>query len=145
VTPFVIRPVPPEETRALRQAVLRPHQQLHELSDQEPADAIALGAFDGDALVSVGLVGPEGGPGSWRVRGMATAPEARGRGAGTAILAALVEHAIAHGATRIWCHVRTPARSLYERAGFEVVSDEFVLPDIGPHVVMELVPSGALA
>jgi ribosomal protein S18 acetylase RimI-like enzyme len=138
MTRLVVRPVALEQTRALRQAVLRPHQRAEELAAHEPAGAIAIGAFDGDALVAVGLVGPEGGPGAWRVRGMATAPRARGLGAGTAILDALVSHALAHGATRIWCNARTPARSLYERAGFEVTSEEFDLPEIGPHVVMEL-------
>lgn len=69
---------------------------------------------------------------------MATAAHARGRGAGAAVLDALVRHAAARGATRVWCNARTPARSLYERAGFTVVSDEFELPEIGPHFVMEL-------
>jgi GNAT superfamily N-acetyltransferase len=70
------------------------------------------------------------------VRGMATAPRARGRGAGTAVLNRLLEHALAGGAVRVWCNARTPARSLYERAGFEVASAEFELPDIGPHLLM---------
>jgi ribosomal protein S18 acetylase RimI-like enzyme len=68
---------------------------------------------------------------------MAAAPDVRGRGAGTAVLAALVEHAVAHGATRIWCNARTAAISLYERAGFAVVSEQFEVPHIGPHVRME--------
>lgn len=68
---------------------------------------------------------------------MATAPEARGRGAGSAVLDTLVAHALAHGAARIWCNARTPARSLYARAGFAVVSDEFELPPMGPHLVMQ--------
>jgi ribosomal protein S18 acetylase RimI-like enzyme len=67
---------------------------------------------------------------------MATTPEARGRGAATAVLGALLEHARTHGAHRVWANVRVGARALYERAGFHVVSDEFELPEIGPHVVM---------
>lgn len=129
-----------EETRPLRQAVLRPHQTVDDLAAQEPAAAFAVGAFDGGRLAAVGFVAPEGGADAWRVRGMATAPEARGRGAGTAVLAALVEHAERSGARRIWCNVRVPARSLYERAGFAVASDVFELPEIGPHVVMERLP-----
>jgi ribosomal protein S18 acetylase RimI-like enzyme len=73
---------------------------------------------------------------------MATAPQARGQGAGGAILRELLRHALARGATRIWCNARTPARSLYERAGMHAVSDEFELPVIGPHFVMELRPAG---
>ena len=102
------------------------------------ADSVAFGAFDGDDLVAVGLVGPEGEPGAWRIRGMATAPQARGRGAGTAVLGALLRHASAHGATSVWCNARVRAIPLYERAGLRVVSDVFEPPDIGPHVRMEL-------
>ena len=71
---------------------------------------------------------------------MATAPGARGKGAGTAVLDALLAHATAEGAQRIWCNARTPARRFYERAGFRVISEEFDLPMIGSHVVMELHP-----
>ena len=53
------------------------------------------------------------------------------------MLGALLAHARAAGATRIWAQVRAPARTLYARAGLAVVSEEFELPQIGPHVVME--------
>ena len=122
----------------MRRAILRPHQTLDQLATHEPHDAFAVGAFDDDQLVAVGFVGADGESGTWRVRGMATAPATRGRGAGRAVLAALVQHASDRGATRIWCNARIPARSLYERAGFRVVSEEFELPEIGPHLVMEL-------
>jgi GNAT superfamily N-acetyltransferase len=133
------REVPIADTRALRQAVLRPRQSLDDLAAHESKEAFAVGVFDDDALISVGFVVPEGGPGDWRVRGMATTPTARGRGAGAAVLDALVAHALAQGARRIWCNARTRARTLYERAGFTVASDVFELPEIGPHYVMERV------
>jgi len=113
-----IAPISIPDTRPLRHAVLRPYQSVE--------------------LIAVGFVSPDGGPGAWRVRGMATAPESRGRGAGGAVLAALVEHARANGAGRVWCNARIAARTLYERAGFEVASEEFEIPEIGPHYVMEL-------
>ena len=135
----VIREVPIAQTRALRQAVLRPTDTFEALAGHESPRAFAVGAFERERLLAVGFVAPEGGPGSWRVRGMATVPEARGRGIGTAVLDALVTHAIDEDATRIWCNARTPAVPLYERAGFRVASEEFELPEIGPHFVMELV------
>ena len=134
---IAVRKIPIADTRPLRQSVLRPHQTLEELAAHEPARALAVGVFDAGELISVGFVAPDGEEGAWRVRGMATAPAARGRGAGAAVLDALVSHAREQGATRIWCNARTPARSLYERAGFVVASDEFELPQIGPHYVME--------
>ncbi len=132
-----VREVSLAETRPLRHAVLRPHQTVDAMAADEPAGAFAAGAFDGETLIAVGLVGADGGSGAWRVRGMATAPDARDKGAGAAVLDALVAHAIAHGASRVWCNARTPARSLYERAGFRAVSEEFEIPEIGPHFVME--------
>jgi GNAT superfamily N-acetyltransferase len=124
--PLDLRLIPLAETRALRRDVLRPYMTVDELAEHEPGEAVAFGVYQGDEL------------GDWRIRGMATAPHARGRGAGTKVLQALVEHAISHGATRLWCNARTPARSLYERAGFEATSDEFETPRIGPHYRMEL-------
>jgi ribosomal protein S18 acetylase RimI-like enzyme len=143
VADLELREIPIAETRPLRQAVLRPHQTLEQLATHEPDDALALGAFDGDALMAVGFVGRDSEPNdsepnAWRVRGMATHEEARGRGAGSAILAALVQHAVDHGATRVWCNARLRARTLYERAGFRVISEQFEVPEIGPHYVMEL-------
>jgi GNAT superfamily N-acetyltransferase len=137
VSELVVRAIPIAQTRGLRQSVLRPHQTPDELAAHEAADAFAVGVFTDEALVAVGFVAPEGGPGAWRIRGMATAPEVRGRGAGAAVLDALVGHALDQGATRIWCNARTPARPFYERGGFQVASDEFELPQIGPHYVME--------
>jgi GNAT superfamily N-acetyltransferase len=127
-----------EQTRPLRQAVLRPYMTVEEMVESEPADAFAVGAFDEDELVAVGLIGPEGEPGAWRVRGMATAPAARGRGAGTVVLEALLDHARGQGASSVWASVRTPARTLYERAGFYADSDVYEAPRIGPHVLMRL-------
>jgi ribosomal protein S18 acetylase RimI-like enzyme len=133
---FDVRPVEPALTRPLRQRVLRPHESLEELASHEPPGVHAVGAFAGEELIAVGFVCPDGEPGEWRVRGMATAREYRGRGAGAAILEQLVDHARARGATRVWCNARTPALGLYERAGFERESDEFEIPGIGPHFVM---------
>jgi ribosomal protein S18 acetylase RimI-like enzyme len=138
VTDHVVRAVSLECTRPLRQAVLRPHEAVAAQVSSESDDAFAAGAFDGDELVAVGLIAPDGEPGGWRIRGMATAPAARGKGAGSAVLDALLRHAAAEGARRVWCNARTPARGFYERAGFRVVSEEFELPMIGPHLVMEL-------
>jgi GNAT superfamily N-acetyltransferase len=138
VADVLVRAVPLAQTRRLRQAVLRPHATLEQMAAHEPAAAFAVGAFDGEELIAVGFVAPDGGLGAWRVRGMATAPHARGRGAGTLVLEALLRHATTRGARRIWCNARTPARAFYERAGLRVVSEAFEIPEIGPHFVMEL-------
>ena len=69
---------------------------------------------------------------------MATAPAARGRGLGAAVLDALIAHAHAEGATLIWCNARPRAMPLYERAGFVPVGEPWDDPQLGPHQRMEL-------
>jgi ribosomal protein S18 acetylase RimI-like enzyme len=138
VVGLTVRPVAVEQTRALRQAVLRPYLTVEQMIESEPTKAFAAGAFEDDRLVAVGLIGAEGEPGAWRIRGMAAAPELRGRGAGSAVLESLLEHARAQGGSRAWASVRIPARTLYERAGFVTISDEYEEPKIGPHVLMSL-------
>lgn len=135
-----IAAIPVADTRSLRHSVLRPQEPLETIVSHEPPGAVAFAAFeDGDERpIAVGLVGPGGEPGSWRVRGMATEPEARGRGAGTAVLDALVAHARENGARLVWCNARVGARTLYERAGFSATSEEFEIETIGPHYRMEL-------
>jgi len=138
VADLLVREVPIAQTRGLRQAILRPHDSEETVASHEPDDAFALGAFQGEELIAVGFIAAGGTPGSWRIRGMATVARARGEGAGGAVLAGLIEHARAASATRVWCNARTPARSFYERAGFRIVSEQFEIPGIGPHFVMEL-------
>ncbi|MGH2850498.1 MAG: hypothetical protein ACRDLP_07780, partial [Solirubrobacteraceae bacterium] len=77
MTVLDVRPVPMDETRALRRDVLRPSHTLEEVASREPIGAHAIGAYTGDELIAVGFVLPDGEPGAWRIRGMATTPEAR--------------------------------------------------------------------
>lgn len=133
-----MREIPVEQSRALRREVLRPHESVEELAADEAPSLFCVGAFRQGRLVSVGMVTQDDPVDGWRIRGMATAPEERGHGAGGMVLAALLSRARAGGAGRVWCNARVPAVSLYVRAGFSVVSDEFELPEIGPHYVMEL-------
>ena len=57
---LLVRAVPLAQTRRLRQAVLRPHETLDQLASHEPAAAFAVGAFDGEELIAVGFVAPDG-------------------------------------------------------------------------------------
>lgn len=137
---FVIQRVPGLATHPIRAAVLRPQGDPGDVvfEGDDDAETLHLGASVDGALVAVGRIAPDGDrPGAWRVRGMAVVPEVRGTGIGTALLAALLAHADAAGADLVWCNARIRARTLYERAGFVVVTDVFDITGIGPHVRME--------
>lgn len=127
--------VDPARTRELRRSVLRPNLPPDApLPGDELPDAVHLGAVVGDAVLSTCFVylepcpwRPELEP-AWHLRQMATAPEARGRGLGGAVLAAALEHAAARGGRVLWCNVREPAVGFYRRYGLrahgEVFTDE---------------------
>ena len=134
------------DVRPLRGSVLRPGQAPEELvypGDDHPAalHAAVRDPAGGGTIVGIATVTPEGHPadprpGDWRLRGMATAPEARGRGMGAVLLGACLDHARSRGGGRVWCNARVTAEGFYLRAGFEPEGARFDLPGIGPHVVM---------
>lgn len=136
---MIVRRVSPEETADLRRVVLRGGRPVALPGDTEPA--FHLGAYDGDTLIGTGNIRPEPAPWAsdrpgWRVRGMATDPAYRSRGAGTLVLSGLVAYCRSHGGGLVWFNARTPAQGFYERAGFAVRGDPWVDPEIGPHVSM---------
>ena len=123
---------------AVRHEIERPNRRIDTVYFMDAGIASVVAVQTDETQVEVGLIGPEGEPGAWRIRGMAAEPEARRRGVGSAVLGALLEHARGQGARKVWASVRVPARTLYARAGFRVTSDEFEEPHIGRHVMMEL-------
>jgi GNAT superfamily N-acetyltransferase len=141
--PSDIRPISVTEARQLRHTVLRPHQKPEELAfrgDNTP-DALHVGTFEDGELVGIASVAREPFPGephldAWRLRGMATAPDARRKGYGTALVQALIAHVAARGGNLIWCHGRTAALPFYRAVGFREHGEEFDVPVTGPHYVL---------
>jgi GNAT superfamily N-acetyltransferase len=142
--------IPAAASYQLRQAVLRPHQRIDEVGDKvddEPGTA-TFGATDRarGALVAVGTVFREaapfdpaqaGGPAAtWRLRWMATRHDVQGQGIGSMVLNAALDHVAAESGGLLWCNARVGAIGFYERAGFSAWGDVWVIPGIGPHVVM---------
>ena len=142
-----VGPISAEETWPLRKRVLRPHQEGDAVvlgGDDDPR-AAHLGARDaGGTIVGIATISPQACPwapgrsGAWRLRGMATADEQRGRGVGALVLDAAVRHAREHGATLVWCNARAGALVFYGRAGFVAAGERYVDPLLGPHVPMQL-------
>ncbi|MBD3297029.1 MAG: GNAT family N-acetyltransferase [candidate division Zixibacteria bacterium] len=140
-----VRQVAQPEIKAIRQAVLRPYLSVAEcdLPGDEWPETAHFAAFSDNMMVSIASIYHEPPPGSdridsWRLRGMATLPECRGGGYGTACLQACLDHVRSKGGQHIWCNARTPAVPFYERYGFRRIGEEFEIPKIGPHYVMEI-------
>jgi len=159
-----IRQIRAVDTHPLRQAVLRPHQRLDEVAFEgdDAADAWHVGAFANERLVAIATILPQRPealprvhvsgeeptgehtasalPGDWRLRGMATVPDARRRGLGRALVSACAEHAARRAAGALWCHARLGARPFYVALGFTQVGGPFELASIGTHVFMWRTP-----
>lgn len=137
--------VPLSEIFALRWEVLRPGlpRESAAFAEDRLEGAFHVAAYDGDdgAVLGCGSFYPEPFPetelagAAYRIRGMASATAARGRGYGAAVLHAGEAEAAARGAELMWCNGRTEARGFYERHGYQTVGEEFVIEGVGPHYV----------
>jgi predicted GNAT family N-acyltransferase len=146
-----IREISAAETRPVRQRVLRPHQRPEELvyPGDEDADTFHLGAInaEGDVLAILSMyrhaqppLATEDEPSAWRIRGMASVPEARGTGLGRDLVERARDRVWAAQRDPIWCNARENAFGFYEKLGFEIVGGIFEIDGIGPHAVMALSP-----
>lgn len=98
-----------------------------------------FGAFDAETCVaclsvirSVWREAP-----AWQMRGMASAPEWRGRGAAMALIAH-AERVIGLGSDLgvIWLNAREAAVGFYLKAGYVMDSERFMIENVGPHYRM---------
>jgi ribosomal protein S18 acetylase RimI-like enzyme len=105
----------------VRRRVLRPDSPENvELPGDKHPGAVHLGVFVDGLVVACCLIYAEECPAkagipAWRLRGMATDPDARGAGNGKAVLSLAYDIARADGAEIIWCHARDSAIGFYER------------------------------
>ncbi|MHA4894695.1 GNAT family N-acetyltransferase [Pedobacter sp. PWIIR3] len=106
----------------------------------EITDGFHLGCFVGEELVSIATFFPEDypeqGTGGYRLRGMATDSLSAGKGYGAELINFAVETLTSANASYIWCNARKIAVGFYHKLGFEIISDEFEVPGIGPHFNM---------
>ena len=102
----------------------------------EAPETLHVGAFDENACIGCATLMYstwESEP-AWQLRGMAVAADRQKTGIGCAILkfldTTLPEKASAVG---IWCNAREKAVPFYTKNGYAVVSDRFVIENVGPH------------
>tara|TARA_Y100000768_G_C23991245_1_gene693477 strand:+ start:8466 stop:8828 length:363 start_codon:yes stop_codon:yes gene_type:complete len=101
-----------------------------------------LGGFIDDKLASIAsfyFTKNEKIPQSYqyRLRGMATLPEHQGKGLSSALLRTAFPIIKNNNVDILWCNARSSAVEFYKKVGFEVISDEFAIPEIGPHFLMK--------
>ena len=139
----MIRFIPVEDLLAIRNDVLRGGK----LTPDEcrfPSDELTgvfhVGYFADEALACIASFHPQGfgeflGLG-YQLRGMATKEKYRNQGMGNQLLNFAIVYLRSQKADYLWCNARKKAINFYMNLGFEMISDEFQVPDIGPHYVM---------
>lgn len=117
------------DTVRLRHAVLRAPLGLDFAADELAREAsqlhLALHA-DGALAGVVVLVPPDRAAPAWKLRQMAVAPERRGRGFGTALVAAAEEMVRARGGHHVRLDARAEAIPFYTRLGYVAEGAVFV-------------------
>ena len=136
----LLRPAALDEIIALRHAVLRPGLPLESAAfdgDEAPGTR-HFGAFAGRAAVGcLSFMRCDRDGEAHQLRGMATAAAVRGTGIGRALFHFADETLVAETRIRgLWCNARVESIGFYERLGWDVVSDVFDVPGVGPHRVM---------
>jgi L-Ala-D/L-Glu epimerase len=111
--------------RPLRHAVLRPEQPLDAsvYEGDDAQDSAHFGCLCRGILVGVASVTHQAPPGAtaqraWCLRGVGTLAAVRGRGYGTALVAAAQEHVAMRGGGLLWCNARRDVVGFYCALGF---------------------------
>jgi GNAT superfamily N-acetyltransferase len=138
-----VRRISARDTLPLRHKLLREGKDLEtcKYEGDEDDQTFHLGAFIDSKLVSVASLYFERHPSfedpyQYRLRGMATMPEHRRTGLSSALLQMAFPIVKQNQCTLLWCNARTSAIGYYEKSGFEIVGEEFDIPEIGPHYLM---------
>lgn len=139
----MIKFIPVDELLSVRNTVLRDGKlTLDEC--RFPSDKVEgvfhLGYYVNDELACVASFHPQQygefkGTG-YQLRGMATLEQYRGKGIGNRLLNFAIIYLRGQKANYLWCNARKKALQFYHNTGFEIISPEFEVPNIGTHYVM---------
>ncbi|MFN8357403.1 MAG: GNAT family N-acetyltransferase [Spirosomataceae bacterium] len=123
----------PEQTYALRHAVLWPDKPLEYVKVPDDADGFHFGVVRQEqiiAVISLFCYGEEA-----RFRKFATASDYQRKGVGSQLLHHVMEVARQQGCRFIWCDARLDAKVFYQRFGMSQDGDIFYKGSI-PYVKM---------
>jgi GNAT superfamily N-acetyltransferase len=130
--PIIIRPILPQQTYALRHAVLWPDKPYDYVKVENDPEGHHFGVFLPDpdqaaptddvpiAVISLFVAGTVA-----RFRKFATHPDWQRQGIGTVLLQHTFAEARQLGATQIWCDARLTAADFYQRFGMAAEGDVF--------------------
>jgi len=141
----MIRFIQADDVLAIRNEVLREGRLTLDqcrFPNDDAEGTFHLGYFDGDQLVCIASFHPQNckeytGK-AYQLRGMATLENHRCKGIGNHLVNFAIVYMRGQKVNYVWCNARKKAIRFYHDLGFEIISDEFEVPGIGPHHVLYL-------
>lgn len=136
-----IHTVPVQAILPLRHRILRaglPIETVHCAGDNDTS-TLHFAVFDGNTVIACAtlLQRDLDEQHAYQLRCMAVTEERQRTGIGGALLRHINRHVVANSVTDLlWCNARLHAASFYTRHGWQIISDPFNIPDVGPHVRM---------
>ncbi len=138
-----VKQIEAKDTYQLRSEVLRqglPIESCHFDGDFDD-NTFHLGAFQDDKLTSVASFYLKRNKSiedeyQYQLRGMATKLASQGKGLSSALLRTAFPIVQRNHVKMLWCNARVSAVDFYKKVGFEIISDEFHVENVGPHYLM---------
>jgi len=140
----MIKFITAEDTLLLRSPVLRngADSKTCVFDGDDDQASFHLGYFIDDELVCVASFHQQGKDDfegmAYQLRGMATQFSHQGKGIGNQLVNFAIVYLRGQKVNYLWCNARKMAFRFYLGLGFEFISDEFDIPNIGPHKTMYL-------
>ncbi|SDG62474.1 Acetyltransferase (GNAT) domain-containing protein [Psychroflexus sediminis] len=72
----------------------------------------------------------------YQLRGMAVEPQFHGQDIGRKLVLFSECELKKMNVEMLWCNAREIAVGFYKKLNFEIISDQFHIPEVGPHVLM---------
>ena len=140
---YVVKQITAAETIPVRHQVLRQGKPIEScvFQNDEDSQTFHLGAFHKDELIGVATYLKSKSSHfsqqyQYQLRGMAVLRHYQGKQIGKQLLQFGEERLALLKASLLWFNARENAWSFYERNGYSKFGEEFMIPDIGKHLVM---------
>ena len=136
-----IKNISAQDTYEIRLIVLRKNIDLpYKFEGDNDKDTFHLGAFYQNELVGIATFMKNTIDSEleeqYQLRGMATLPKVRGKGAGKLLIEEAKRIIKEKGISFLWSNARKEAVGFYESLNFKVIGEGFEVQKVGPHYKM---------
>ena len=132
----MIKLINAEQTFPLRKAVLRKNMpnEPHEFNGDFEENTFHLGYFENDEIIGIVTIIKKGKIA--QLRGMAVAEDYQGKGIGKQLVLEAENILKNNKFTKIWMNARENAVPFYEKLGYKIEGEIFIIKPIGFHYLM---------